>query len=141
MYKDSQHLVDQGNVKLVKLIVSTLTAQNNHINFLFKIRNTLQSAPATISFSFEEDDCPPLTNVSRPVSKSGNFGNYVTARGIVFQSNVSGIVERLYQCKPVIVLCSSNVSKQNVCNVRSVCKLVEPLTVSKPVCSTIVSKL
>ena len=28
-YKDSLHLIEQGNVKLAKLIVSTLTAQNN----------------------------------------------------------------------------------------------------------------
>ena len=31
-------------------------------------------------------------------------------------------------------------SKQNDCNLSSVSKLVKPLTVSKPVCSTIVSK-
>ena len=34
----------------------------------------------------------------------------------------------------------SNVSKQNACIVTSVSKFVESLTVSKPVCSTIVSK-
>ena len=138
MYKDSLHLVDQGNVKLVKLIVSTLTAQNNHINFVFKIRNTLQSVPATISFSFEDDDCPPLTMF---VDLSLNLETLVTMSLLEASSNVSGIVERLYQCKPVIVVCSSNVSKQNVCNVSGVSKLVKPLSVSKPVCSTIVSKL
>ena len=76
-YKDSPHLVEQGNVKLAKSIVSMLTAQNNQMNFSFRIRNTLygvskQSVPATISFSFKEDDFPPLTHVGRPVSKSGN---------------------------------------------------------------------
>ena len=55
-------------------------------------------------------------------------------------SNVSGHVKRLYKCKPVKAVCSSNVSKQNDCNVSSVSKLVKPLTVSKPVCLTIVSK-
>ena len=51
----------------------TLTAQNNQVNFSFKIRNKLysdvskQSVPATFSFSFKEDDFPPLTNVGQPV--------------------------------------------------------------------------
>ena len=72
-YKDFLHLVEQGNVKLAKSVVSTLTAQNNQVNFSFKIRNTLysdvskQSVPATFSFSFKEDDFPPLTNVGQPV--------------------------------------------------------------------------
>ena len=35
---------------------------------------------------------------------------------------------------------SSNVSKQNACNVTSLSKLVKPLTVSKSVSSTILSK-
>ena len=75
------NLVEQGNVKLAKSIVSKLTAQSNQINYSFKIRNTLyndvskQSVPATISLSFKEDDFPPLTNVGRPVSKSGNSSN------------------------------------------------------------------
>ena len=144
--EDSLHLAEQGNVKLAKSIVSTLTLQNNQINFSFKNRNTLysdvskQSVPATISFSFKEDDFPPFTNVCRPVSKSGNCRDHVTARSIVVWSNVSGHVKRLYQCKPVKAVCSSNVSKQNACNVISVSKLAKPLTVSKPVCSTIVSR-
>ena len=87
-----------------------LTAQNNQINFSFKNCNTLysdvskQSVPATISFSFKEDffppedDFPPLTNVFRPVSKSGNCSNHVAARSIVVLSNVSGYVKRFYQC-------------------------------------------
>ena len=59
---------------------------------------------------------------------------------IIVLSNVSGHVKGLYQCKPVKAVCSSNVSKQNDCNVSSVSKPVKPLTVSKPVCSTTVSK-
>ena len=81
-----------------------------------------------------------MTNVCRPVSKSGNCSSHVTARSIVVSSNGSGHVECLYQCKPVRAVCSSNVSKQNDCNVSSVSKLVKPFTVSKPVCSTIVNK-
>ena len=46
----------------------------------------------------------------------------------------------MYQCKHVKAVCSSNVSKQNDCNVSSVSNFVKPLTVSKSVCSTIVSK-
>ena len=137
-YKDSLHLVEQGNVKLAKSIVSTLTPQINQINFHSDVSK--QSFPASISFSFKEDDFPPLTNVCRPVSKSGNCSIHVTARSIVVSSNVSGHVKRLYQCKPVKAACSSNVSKQNDCILSSVSKLVKPLTFSKPVCSTIVSK-
>ena len=81
-----------------------------------------------------------MTNVCRPVSKSGNCSNHATARSIVVSSNVSGHAKRLYQCRPVKVVCSSNVSKQNASNVSSVTKLVKLLTVSKTVCSTIVRK-
>ena len=137
-YKDFLHLVERGNVKLAKSIVSTLTPQINQINFYSDVSK--QSVPASISFSFKEDNFPPLTNVCRPVSKSGNCSNHVTARSIVVSPNVSGHVKRLYQCKPVKAVCSSNVSKQNNCNVSSVSKLVKPLTVGKLVCSTIVSK-
>ena len=145
-YKDSLHLVEQGNVKLAKSIVSMLTGQNNQINFSFKNCSPLysdvskQSITATISFSLKEDDFPPLTNVFQPASKSGNCSNHITARIIVLSSNVNGHVKRLYHYKPVKAACSSNVSKQNARNVSSVSKFVKPLTVSKPVCSTIVSK-
>ena len=132
-YKDSLYLVEQGNVKLAKSIVSTLTTQNNQINFSFKSRNTLysdiskQSAPAAISFSFKEDDFPPLTNIFWFVSKSA------AARSIAVSSNVSGHVKRFYRYKPVKTVCSSNISIQNACNASSVSKLVKPLTVNKPV--------
>ena len=123
--------------------MSTLTARNNQINFSSSNRSTLysdvskQSVPATVSLSFRKDDFPQTTSVCRPVSKSGNCRNHVTARSNVVLSNVSGHIKRLYQWKPV---CSSNVSKQNACNVSSVSKLFKPLTVRKPVCLTIVSK-
>ena len=122
-YEDSLHLVKKGNVKLAKSIVSTVTAQNNLINFSFKNRNTLyndvpkQSVPAIISFSFMEDDFPPLTSVCQPASKSGNCSNHVTTRSIVVSSIVSEHVKRFYQCKPVKAACSSNVSKQNACKI------------------------
>ena len=111
-YKDSLHLIEQGNVKLAKSIVSMLAPQINQINFYSD--GSKQSVPASICFSFKEDDFPPLTNVCQPVSKSENCSNHVTARSIVVSSNVSGHVKCLY--KPVKVVCSSNVSKQNNCN-------------------------
>ena len=118
--------------------MSALTPQINQMNFYSDVSK--QSVPVSISISFKEDDFPPLTNVCRPVCKSGNCSNHVTARSIVVSFNVSGHVKRLYQCKHVKAVCSSNVSKQNDCNVSNVNKLIRPLTVSKPVCSTIVSK-
>ena len=87
--KDPLHLVEQGNVKLEKLTVSMLTPQINQMNFYSDISK--QSVPASISFSFKEDDFPLLTNVCRPVSKSGNCSNHVNARSIVVSSNVSGL--------------------------------------------------
>ena len=122
-------------------IKSTCTEQSNKFlvqkSCLIYSDVSKQSVPATISFSFKEDDFPPLTNVFQPVSKSGNCNNHVIARSIVVSSNVSGHVKCFYQCKPV---CSSNVNKQNTCNISSFSKLVKPLTVSKPVSSTIISK-
>ena len=133
-YKDYLYFVEQGKVKLGKSIIPTLTAQNNQVSFSFKIRNTLysdvskQSVPATISYPFKKDDLTPLANVDQLVSKSGNCNNHVTNRGTAASSNVCETEKRLYQCKPVKAVCSSNVSKQNVCNVRSVSKFVKPLT-------------
>ena len=75
------NVVEQVNVKLAKSIVSTLTAQRNQINYSFKIRNTLyndvskESVPTTVSFSFNLDNFPPLTNVGRTDFKSGNSSN------------------------------------------------------------------
>ena len=67
-YEDSLHLVEQENIKLVKSILSMLTAQNNQINFSFKICNTLcsdiskQSVPATICSFFKVCVCYFLSN-------------------------------------------------------------------------------
>ena len=89
--KDSLHFVEQGNVKQAKSIVSTLTAQNNQISFSSKNCNTLysdvskQSVPAAISFSFKEDDFSPLTNICRPVSKSGSCSNMLMLKVSLFR--------------------------------------------------------
>ena len=125
--KNSLHLVEQGNVKLAKSvltgkIVSTLTARNNQLEYIVMFLNN--PFPATISRggsriaaaskmelfviivnsfqpSFKEYYFPPLTNFCRPISKSVNCCNDVTARSILASSNVSEHVKRLYQCKPV----------------------------------------
>ena len=62
------------------------------------------------------------------------------ARSILVSPNFSGRVKRLYECRPVKVICSSNISMQKACNVSSDSKLVKRLTSSKLVCPTIVSK-
>ena len=106
------------------------TIQDN--SYFIKITGC--SPPQLFPFFFKEDDFSPLTDVFRPVFK------YAAAKSIFVSSNVSGHVKVFYQYKAVKYVCSSNVSKQNACNVSSICKLVEPLTGSKSVCSTIVSK-
>ena len=147
-YKDILHLFEQWNVKLAKSMVSTLTARSYQINLSSKNRNLLLviSLKNTFQLLFlfpliKEDDFPPLTNVYRPVIKSRYCSNHVTVRSIVVSPNVSGHVKRLYRCKPVKAVCSSNFIKQNACNVSSASKLVKSLTVSKPVCSTIATGL
>ena len=41
-----------------------------------------QFIPVTISFSFKEDDFPPLLDVFQPITKSVNDSSYVTARNV-----------------------------------------------------------
>ena len=41
-----------------------------------------QFVPVTISFSFKEDDFPPLLDVFQPITKSVNDSSYVTARNV-----------------------------------------------------------
>ena len=111
-YKDSLHLLVQGNIKRAESIVSTLTARKLQKQFSSNNRNTYgdvskQFVLAIISFFFKEETI------------SVNDSNHVTARSILVLSNVSGTVKRLYQCRLVKVVCSSNVSKQSACIVRS----------------------
>ena len=54
----------------------------------------------------------------------GSVVTIITSRSIAVSSNVSRHVKRLYQCKTVMAVCSSNVS--SACNVSSVSKLVKP---------------
>ena len=81
-----------------------------------------------------------MSNVRQPLSKYVNNSKHATTRSTLNFSNVSRLVKRLYQSRPVKVVCSSNLSKRNASNVSRVNKIVKPLTVSEPVCLTIVSK-
>ena len=88
LYKDSLHLVKQGNIKLAKSVLSMLTAWNNLSINSSPIIKTLYSdvskqfVPVTISFSFKEDDFPSLLDVFQPITKSVNNSSYVTARNV-----------------------------------------------------------
>ena len=102
--------VEQGNVKLAKSIVSRLTARNNQINSSSNNHNTSHSdvskqfIPATIYFPFKEVDFSSLSNVCRPIPKSVNNSNHVTAKSILVLPKVSETVKRLYQRRPVKAL-------------------------------------
>ena len=71
--------------------------------------------------------CSWKEKVVSNISKIKQYFYHVTAGSIVVSSNVSGNVKRFYQCKPVKAVCSSNVGKQNACNVISVGKSVSLL--------------
>ena len=91
-------------------IVSRLTARNNQINSSSNNHNTSHSdvskqfIPATIYFPFKEVDFSSLSNVCRPISKSVNNSNHVTAKSILVLPKVSETVKRLYQRRPVKAL-------------------------------------
>ena len=119
-YKDLLHLIEQGNIKLAKSISLTITSRYKDINLSSTNSNTSysditrQEVQSTISFSLNEHDFPPLSNVCQPIS-----------------SNVSE--SRLHQRKPAsnVKLVSVHVSPVYT---SSVSELVKPLNVSKPVC-------
>ena len=77
---------------------------------------TRQKVQMTISFSLNQHDFPPLSNVCLPIL-----------------SNVSGSTTRFYQRKPLSNVKHVSVHVSPVC-VTSVSELVKPLNVSKPVC-------
>ena len=52
-------------------------------------------------------------------------------------SHITTLVKPLNVSKPV---CSSNITKRNVCNTNSVSQRIKPLNVSKPVCSSKTTK-
>ena len=71
-YKDLLHLIEQGNIKLAKSITLTIISYRDI---------TRQKVQSTISFSLNEHNFPPLSNVCQRIF-----------------SNVSE--PRLYQCEP-----------------------------------------
>ena len=90
-----------------------LSSTNSKTSYSDITRRKVQS---TISFSLNEPEFPPLSNVFHPV--------------------LSDVIEsRLHQRKPAsnVKLVSVHVSPVYA---SSVCKLVKPLNVCKPVCSS-----
>ena len=73
-YKDLLHLIEQGNIKLVKSITLTTTSRYKDINLSSTNSNTSysditrQEVQSTISFCLNEHDFPPLPNVCQPIS-------------------------------------------------------------------------
>ena len=84
-----------------------------------------------------DDKLPPLSNLCQLISKYLNNTNRVIATSTLVAINTCKV---FYQCGPLKVTCSSNASKWNNHNGSSVGKLAKPSTISKPICSTIVSK-
>ena len=73
-YKDLLHLIEEGNVKLTKSITLTIThPRYNHINLSSTNSNTSysgitrQKAQNAISFSLNDQNFPPLSNICQPI--------------------------------------------------------------------------
>ena len=137
-YKDILHLFEQWNVKLAKSMVSTLTARSYQINLSSKNRNLLLVISLKNLFQLlflfpliqeDDDDWPMFIDLSLNLDI------------VVTMSLLEVSLFRLMLVDMLNVVCSSNFSKQNACNVSSASKLVKSLTVSKPVCSTIATGL
>ena len=104
---------------------------------------------STISFSLTEHGFTPLSNVCQPIlsnvresrlrlrKPASNVKLVCFHASPVYASSVSGLVKPLSISKPV---CSSNVTKRNVCNASSVSQLIKPLNAGKPVCSSKATK-
>ena len=145
------HLIEQGNIKLAKSITLTITSRYKDIN-LSSTNNktsysdiTRQKVQSTISFSLNEHDFPPLSNVCQPILSNvseSRLHQYKRASNVklvsvhvspVYASIVSQLIEPLNVSKPV---CSSKTTKLNVCNASNFSQFTKPLNVSKPLCSS-----
>ena len=149
------HLIEQGSVKLAKSITLTITSQYNHINLSStnSITSysdiTRQKVQSTISFSLNEHDFPPVSNVCQPIlsnvselrlhqrKPASNVKLVSVHVSPVYAGSISELVKPLSVSKPV---CCSNATKRNVCNASGVSQLIKPLNVSKPVCSSKATK-
>ena len=154
-YKDLLHLIEQGNIKLAKSITLTITSRYKDIILSSTTGNTSysdikrQKVQSTISFSLNEHDFPPLSNVRQPVSSNVSESRLHQCKPAsnvklvsvhvspVYASSVSELLKPLNVSKPV---CSSNATKRNFCNASSVTERIKPLNVSKPVCSSKTTK-
>ena len=128
-FKDSFHLIEEGNVKLAKSITNSIALTNNIYfpsntskRYLYSDNcknKVLVHSPYSKncnSFSLNERNFPRLSNVFQPIS-----------------SNISEL--RLHQRKPDcnVKLISVHVSPVYA---SSVSELVKPLKISKRVCSS-----
>ena len=139
LYKDLLHLIEQGSIKLAKSITLTITSRYKDIILSSTNGNTSysditkQKVQSTISFSLNEHDFPPLSNVRQPVSSNvSKPASNVKLVGVhvspAYASTVSELLKPLNVSKPV---CSSNATKRNFCNASSVRERIKPLNVSK----------
>ena len=145
------HLIEQGNIKLAKSITLTITSRYKDINLSFTNNKTSysditrQKVQSTISFSLNEHDFPPLSNVCQPILSNvseSRLHQYKPASNVklvsvhvspVYASIVSQLIEPLNVSKPV---CSSKTTKLNFCNASNFSQFTKPLNVSKPLCSS-----
>ena len=151
LYEDLLHLIEQGNIKLAKSITLTITSRYKDINHTSTNSNTSysditrQKVQSTISFSLNEHDIPPLSNVCEPIlsnvgesclhqhKPASNVKLVSVHVSLVYASSGSELIKPLNVSKPV---CSSNAAKSNICNASSMSQCIKPLNVSKPVCSS-----
>ena len=154
-YQDLLHLIEQGNIKLAKSITLTITSRYKDINLTSTNRNTSysditrQEVQSTISFSLNEHDFLPLSNACEPilcnVGESCLYQHKPASNVKLVSVHVSLVyassVSKLI--KPLNVsnpVCSSNATKSNICNASSMSQCIKPLNVSKPVCSSKTTK-
>ena len=105
---------------------------------------TRQKVESTISFSLNEHEVPPLSNVYHPILSNVSESRLYQCKpasnlklvsvhvSLVYTSSVSELVKSLNVSK---LFCSRNATKHNFCKVRSVSQLVKPLNVGKTVSS------
>ena len=150
LYKELFHLIEQGNVKLANSITLTVTSRYNLINLSSTNSNTSysnitrQKVLSTISFSVNEHDFPPLSNGCLPILSNVSESRLYQRKPASNVKLVSVHVSPVYASsvgelvKPLNIskpVCSSNVTKRNVYKASSASQLIKPLNVSKSVCS------
>ena len=160
-FKDSFHLIEEGNVKLSKSITNSIALTNNiYISsntskrYLYSDNcknKVLAHSPYSKncnSFLLNERNFPRFSNVFHSISSISelrlhqrkpdcNVKLISVHESPVYTSSVSELVKPLKISKRV---CSSNSSKRNVWNASSVSQRTKSLDVSKPVCPSKTTK-